>query len=128
MINLDRLPQEDSQWKESNSYSNKTFVEIEVLSKNKVPLSGISFKRDGVYECPICKRYTLNLVIDYRCASMTCNSRVIKYKKFDTEETVRHPLYDTYIDRFYKDVERRTNVLEKNKRAIRDKKESNKQV
>ena len=57
---------------------------------------------------------------------MTCNSRVIKYKKFDTEETVTHPLYDTYIDRFYEDVERRMNELEKNKRAIRNQKESNK--
>ena len=37
-----------------------------------------------------------------------------------------HPLYDTYIDMFYEDVERRMNELEKNKRAIRDQKESNK--
>ena len=126
MINLDKLPQEPSQWNEPKLYSNNTLVEIEVLSRDKVPLSGVSCKRDGVYACPTCRRYTLDLVIDYRCVSMTCNSRIIKYKKYDTEETVMHPLYDTYIDRFYEDVERRMNELEKNKRAIRNQKESNK--
>ena len=126
MINLDKLPQESSQWNDTNLYSPTTLVEIEVLSRDKVPLSGVSCKRDGVYACPTCRRYTLDLVIDYRCVSMTCNSRIIKYKKYDTEETVMHPLYDTYIDRFYEDVERRMNELEKNKRAIRDQKESNK--
>ena len=99
---------------------------MEVLSKHKMPMDGVSCERGSKYKCPVCREYTLELSIESRCDTLHCNSRVIKYKKFDTEETVTHPLYDTYIDRFYEDVERRMNELEKNKRAIRNQKESNK--
>jgi len=119
MINLDRLPEEAS-WRDSATYTPSALAQVEVLSKHKMPFDGVSCERGGKYKCPTCKEHTLALAIDYRCQTLHCNSRVIKYKKYDTEETVTHPLYDTYIDRFYADVERRMDGMEKNKRAIRN--------
>ena len=107
MINLDRLPEEAS-WRDSATYTPSALAQ------------GVSCERGGKYKCPTCREHTLALAIDYRCQTLHCNSRVIKYKKYDTEETVTHPLYDTYIDRFYADVERRMDGMEKNKRAIRN--------
>ena len=100
MINLDRLP-EGASWRDNKVYTKSTVAQVEVLSKDKIPFDGVSCERDGKYKCPTCRSYTLNLIIDYRCVGVGCNSRVIKYKKFDTEETVTHPLYNIYIDRFY---------------------------
>ena len=120
MIDMSRLPTEPPSWKDNKAYTNLTVAQIEVLSKNKVPFDGVSCKRDGKYKCPICKNYSVELIIDYRCHATLCNSRVIKYKIFDTEETVSHPYYDSYIKRFYEDVERRKNGLETNAGDVRN--------
>ena len=120
MIDLSRLPQEPSGWKDYKTYINSTLTQIEVLSRNKIPFHTVSCDRDGEYKCPKCKNYSVKLIIDYRCTTPICNSRVIKYKIFDTEETVRHPYYDSYIKRFNEDVERRKNGLEKNAGDVRN--------
>ena len=125
MINLDKLP-DGASWRDNKMYTKSTVAQLEVLSKHKMPMDGVSCERSNKYKCPVCREYTLELSIESRCHTLHCNSRVIKYKKFDTEETVTHPLYNIYIDRFYEDVERRMNGLEKNKRAIRNQKEPNK--
>jgi hypothetical protein len=120
MIDLNRLPVESSIWKENKSYVDSTVAQIEVLSRHKIPHHAVSCKRDGKYKCPICQNYSVELIIDYRCHAALCNCRVIKYKIFDTEETVSHPYYDSYIERFYEDVERRKNGLETNAGAVRN--------
>jgi len=120
MIDMSRLPTEPPSWKDNKAYTNLTVAQVEVLSKNKVPFDGVSCEREGKYRCPICNSYTMKLILDYRCAGLTCNSRIIKYKIFDTEKTVTHPLYDSYIKRFYEDVERRKNGLETNAGDVRN--------
>jgi hypothetical protein len=125
MIDLDRLPAEPScHYSDKVTYSAPTLATIEALSVHKIPFHTVSCERDGMYKCPICKAYSMKLVINYRCEAKLCNSRIIKYKKFDTEEPVSHPYYDTYIKRFYEDVERRKNGLAKNKGDARNKKKS----
>lgn len=114
MIDLSRLPDEPPSWKDNKKYINSTAAHVEVLSRHKMPFNTVSCERDGKYMCPMCKNYTMELVIDYRCHGTLCNSRVIKYKIFDTDETVSHPYYDSYIKRFNDDVERRKNGLETN--------------
>ena len=113
MIDLSRLP-DGASWRDNKMYTQSTVAQIEALSRNKIPFHTVSCERDGKYKCPICKNYSVELIIDYRCVATLCNSRVIKYKIFDTEETVSHPYYDSYIRRFNEDVERRKNGLETN--------------
>jgi hypothetical protein len=57
---------------------------------------------------------------------MACNSRVIKYKIYDTEETETHPLYDNYISRFNEDVERRQKRAKEISPAAKSKEKTNK--
>ena len=120
MIDLNRLPKEPPRWEENKQYADSTVAQIEVLSRHKMPFHTVSCERDGKYKCPMCQNYSVELIIDYRCHAALCNSRVIKYKIFDTEETVRHPYYDSYIKRFNEDVERRKNGLEKNAGDVRN--------
>jgi len=125
MIDLDRLPAEPVHLPaDKATYNISTLATIEALSVHKIPFHTVSCEHNGMYKCPICKNYSMKLVIDYRCEASLCNSRIIKYKKFNTEETVSHPYYDTYIKRFYEDVERRKNGLAKNKGDARNKKKS----
>ena len=128
MIDLSRLPEESTSWKDNKAYTNLTVAQVEVLSRHKVPFDGVSCERDGKYRCPTCNSYTMKLIIDYRCGGISCNSRVIKYKIFDTEKTEIHPLYDSYIYRFQKDVERRADGVKKNAGATKQKTDSSKPV
>ena len=125
MINLDKLP-DGASWKDNKMYTKSTVAQVEVLSKHKMPMDGVSCERDSKYKCPVCREYTLELSIESRCDTLHCNSRVIKYKKFDTEETVTHPLYNIYIDRFYEDVERRRKrIAKKVTRDVKSAEETN---
>ena len=131
MIDIDRLPAQSREFTHSSWIDNKTFTnlsvaQVEVLTKNKVPLHGVSCEREGKHRCPTCNAYTINLIIDYRCGTMTCNSRVIKYKIYHTEETKTHPLYDSYINRFNEDVERRLKRAKEIPRVAKSKKKTNK--
>ena len=124
MINLDKLPGGGS-WEDNKVYTQSTVAQVEVLSKNKVPFDGVSCERDGKYRCPTCREHSLALAIDYRCVTLHCNSRVIKYKIFDTEKTEAHAFYDIYIKRFYDDVERRKRIAKKVTRDVKSPEETN---
>lgn len=128
MIDMSRLPDAPHSWRDNKTFTNLSTVQLEVLSKNKVPFHGVSCEREGKYRCPSCNAYTLSLIIDYRCCAMACNSRVIKYKIYDTEETETHPLYDSYISRFNEDVERRQKRVKEISRVTKSKKQVNKRV
>ena len=125
MSDLDRLPGGDN-WEDKKPQIQSTVAQVEVLSKHKMPMDGVSCERGSKYKCPVCREYTLELSIESRCDTLHCNSRVIKYKKFDTEETVTHPLYNIYIDRFYEDVERRRKrIAKKVTRDVKSPEETN---
>lgn len=55
---------------------NLKFADVEVLTVNKIPLSRLSFIKDGWHVCPTCQSNSLKLIIDYRCVK--CDSKVIK--------------------------------------------------
>tara|TARA_Y100000034_G_scaffold92919_1_gene112339 strand:+ start:38 stop:418 length:381 start_codon:yes stop_codon:yes gene_type:complete len=125
MINLDKLP-DGASWRDNKMYTKTTVVQLEVLSKHKMPMDGVSCERGNKYRCPVCREYTLELSLDSRCTTLHCNSRVIKYKKLDTEETVTHDYYDIYVSRFYEDVERRRKrIAKKVTRDVKSPEESN---
>ena len=75
------------------------FGNIEVLTVNKVPFNGISFLRDGFYQCPFCRRSAIKQILDYRCHK--CESRVIAWHCYTTKTEEKHVLYDSYISRFH---------------------------
>ena len=113
-INLDRAELigenfETSAPKSDLPKSDLLFGQIEVLSNNKIPLAGVSFLRDGFYQCPFCRRSTMKQVIDYRCVK--CDSKVIAWKCYVTKKEEKHQLYDSYITRFYEATEAKVNML-----------------
>lgn len=121
MINLDRLPGDDSFIKPSNAHYR--IADIEVLTNNKVPLSRLSTAKQGQkFKCPACGGDSLDLYIDYRCQKMFCNARIIKYKTYNPDHVEHseemHDLYEDYVKRFYNKVKEKTLGLEKNKRAF----------
>ena len=106
MINLDRLEKLESKssYNEPKKEDQKDwnpYGEIEILTKNKVPFSGVSFERKGYYECPFCREYTIKRILEWRCSKYGCESKVIKWKCYITEKEERHEFYDTYIKNFY---------------------------
>ena len=106
MINLDRLEKLESKtsYKEPKEEDPKDWIpliEIEILTKNKAPFSGVSFEREGFYECPFCREYTIKRILEWRCSNNVCESKVIKWKCYVTQEEERHEFYDTYIKNFY---------------------------
>ena len=106
MINLDRLEKLESKssYNEPKKEDQKDWVpygEIEILTKNKAPFSGVSFERKGFYECPFCREYTIKRILEWRCSNNVCESKVIKWKCYTTQEEERHEFYDTYIKNFY---------------------------
>ena len=64
MIDLSRLPAEPSIWKDDKNHIESTVAQIEVLSRHKIPYHAVSCKRDGKYKCPICRNYSVELIID----------------------------------------------------------------
>jgi len=104
-INLGRAEQigeenETSTPKTNSSDSGLLFSQIEVLTINKVPFVGVpSQGKDGFYQCPYCRKNTIEQIIEYRCHS--CQSKVIYWKCYITEREEKHPQYDSYIDAFY---------------------------
>ena len=106
MINLDRLEKLESKssYNEPKKEDQKDwnpYGEIEILTKIKVRFSGISFERKGFFECPFCREYTMKRILEWRCSNYLCESKVIKWKCYVTEEEERHKFYDTYIKNFY---------------------------
>ena len=83
--------------------SNLLFGNIEVLTINKVPFNGISFIKDGFYQCPFCRRSAIKQILDYRCHK--CESRVIAWQCYATKTEEKHVLYDSYISRFHESCE-----------------------
>ena len=91
---------------------NLKYANIEVLTVNKIPFNKVSFVKNGHYICPNCQSNSLKMVLNYNCEQ--CKSRVIKWKCYVDEKEEKHPYYDSYIERFNEDVERRKNGLETN--------------
>jgi len=96
---------------------NLKFVDVEVLTTNKVPLNRLSFIKDGYHICPTCQSNTLKALLDYRCTK--CNSKVIKWKSYVDEVEEKHQLYDSYISRFYEASQAMTELINK-KKASKD--------
>ena len=90
---------------------NLRFVDVEVLTINKVPLSRMSFVENGYHMCPTCQQNSLKLVIDYRCVK--CQSKIIKWKCYVEETEEKHPLYDNYIERFYETSRAKVSLIKK---------------
>ena len=124
MINLDRLEKLESKTsysepKKEDQKDWNPYGEIEVLTKNKVPFSGVSFERKGFFECPFCRKYTIKRILEWRCSNNGhgCESKVIKWKCYITEKEERHEFYDTYIKNFYDNAnDIATKVKEKEER------------
>ena len=97
---------------------NLKFADVEVLTVNKIPLSRLSFIKDGWHVCPTCQSNSLKLIIDYRCVK--CDTKVIKWRcsADDTEE--KHPSYDIYIERFYEYNKAMVDLMKKKKAAETD--------
>ena len=111
-INLDRAEKIGGDYKPPVSNDLK-FGLIEVLNINKVPFNGVSFLRDGFYQCPFCRSSAIKQVIDYRCQK--CSSRVIQWKCYVEKTEDKHHMYDSYIGRFYEATDYMTEKLRKKK-------------
>ena len=99
-INLDRAEKIGGDYEDKPEWHNgKLFSQIEVLNTNKVPFQGVSFLREGFYQCPSCKKSTIKQYVNYTCEH--CRSRVIYWHCYVTEQSEKHELYDSYITRFY---------------------------
>ena len=108
-INLDRAEQIGEENKPSSPKSDLLFGNTEVLTINKVPFSGISFIKDGFYQCPFCRRSAIKQILDYRCHK--CESRVIAWQCYATKKEEKHQLYDSYISRFYESCDAKITML-----------------
>ena len=108
-INLSRAEQIGEENKTPAPKSDLLFSQIEVLTINKVPFDGVSFLRDGFYQCPFCRRSAIKQIIDYRCHK--CESKVIAWKCYVTKKEEKHQQYDNYIAGFYEASEARTTML-----------------
>ena len=98
-INLDRAEKIGGEVNKAPPKSNLLFGNIEVLTINKVPFNGVSFLREGFYQCPFCKHSAIKQILDYRCHK--CESRVIAWECYATKTEEKHQLYDSYISRFH---------------------------
>ena len=114
MINLDRLEQ-IGKTKPSQPIiddNKEKFAIVEILNINKVPLKKLSFSDENEnYMCPICSKYTLKLIIDYRC--VRCSSKVIRWKCYKTYTEDKHIDYERYFKDFEEAVKERMNVGKK---------------
>ena len=108
-INLNRAEQIGEENKTPAPKSDLLFSQIEVLTINKVPFDGVSFLRDGFYQCPFCRRSAIKQIIDYRCHK--CESKVIAWKCYVTKKEEKHQQYDNYIAGFYEASEARVTML-----------------
>ena len=113
-INLDRAEKIGAAGKtnkepEQEPFTGPPFGQIKILNINKVPYDSISTRRQGHYQCPYCKNFTLRQIIDYRCNK--CESRVIAWKCYRTDKEEKHELYDSYISRFYEATEAKMKML-----------------
>ena len=102
-INLARAEKIGGEISNEPPKSNLLFGNIEVLTINKVPFNGVSFLRDGFYQCPFCRHSAIKQILEYRCHK--CESRVIAWECYATKTEEKHPLYDSYIARFYESCE-----------------------
>ena len=93
--------------------SNLKWGLTEVLNIHKVPFNGISFLRDGFYQCPFCKKSSIKQVMNYIC--IKCRSRVIKWKCFVGEIEEKHEFYDHYMHAFHDATDRIMGLLKKKK-------------
>ena len=111
-LDLERLEQIGKEHK-PKSVNDLEYGLIEVLNINKTPFDGVSFLRDGFYQCPFCKNSSIKRVINYVCKK--CRSRVIKWKCFVEEVEEKHEYYDHYIRAFYDATDRILGLLKKKK-------------
>ena len=123
-INLDRAEKLESKpsYEEPKKEDQKDWTpygEIEILTINKVPFSGVSFESKGFFECPFCREYTIKRILEWRCSNngYGCESKVIIWKCYVTEKEERHEFYDIYIKNFYDNANfMATKVKEKEER------------
>tara|TARA_B100000749_G_C18179008_1_gene363057 strand:+ start:163 stop:570 length:408 start_codon:yes stop_codon:yes gene_type:complete len=108
-INLDRAEQIGEENKTPAFKSDLLLSQIEVLTINKIPFNGVSFLRDGFYQCPFCRRSAIKQILDYRCHK--CESKVIAWQCYTTKKEEKHQLYDSYISRFYESCDAKTTML-----------------
>ena len=108
-IDLSRAEQIGEENKTPALKSDLLFSQIEVLTINKVPFDGVSFLRDGFYQCPFCRCSAIKQILDYRCHK--CESKVIAWKCYVTKKEEKHQQYDNYIAGFYEASEARTTML-----------------
>ena len=108
-INLDRAEQIGEENKTPAFKSDLLLSQIEVLTINKIPFNGVSFLRDGFYQCPFCRRSAIKQILDYRCHK--CESKVIAWQCYATKKEEKHQLYDSYISRFYESCDAKTTML-----------------
>ena len=108
-INLDRAEQIGEENAPPAPKSDLLFGNTEVLNINKVPFSGVSFIKDGFYQCPFCRRSAIKQILDYRC--LKCESKVISWKCYVTYKEEKHQQYDNYIARFYEANEAKITML-----------------
>ena len=112
-INLARAEKIGGDYEALQPKSDLEYGLIEVLNINKTPFDGVSFLRDGFYQCPFCKNSSIKRVINYVCKK--CRSRVIKWKCFVEEVEEKHEYYDHYIRAFYDATDRILGLLKKKK-------------
>ena len=112
-INLARAEKIGGDYDAFRPKSDLEYGLIEVLNINKVPFNGVSFLRDGFYQCPFCRSSAIKQVIDYRCQK--CSSRVIQWKCYVEKTEDKHHMYDSYIGRFYEATDYMTEKLRKKK-------------
>ena len=109
MLSLDRAEKIGGDYEHPAPQSNLLFGNTEVLNINKVPFSGVSFIKDGFYQCPFCRRSAIKQILDYRC--LKCESKVISWKCYVTYKEEKHQQYDNYIARFYEANEAKITML-----------------
>ena len=98
-IDLSRAEKIGSEVAKKPPKSDLLFGHTEVLTINKVRFNGVSFLRDGFYQCPFCRHSAIKQILDYRCHK--CESRVIAWECYATKTEEKHQLYDSYISRFH---------------------------
>ena len=108
-INLNRAEKIGGDYEPPAPKSDLLYGQTEVLSINKIPFDGVSFLRNGYYQCPFCRRSAIKQILEYRC--LKCGSRVIAWKCYVTEKEEKHVLYDGYITRFHEATEAKMKML-----------------
>jgi len=112
-INLARAEKIGGDYEAFRPKSDLEYGLIEVLNINKTPFGGVSFLRDGFYQCPFCKKSSIKRTINYVCEK--CRSRVIKWQCFVEEIEEKHEFYDHYIRAFHDASDRILGLLKKKK-------------